>query len=154
MKFSATIHLVLLLAATTSTALTAPPHSHPKLASPWGQPSKKDRAAAVRDRHFNNLGKNSIEDAVPTTSATSSNWAGAELTPPSGETFQSITATMTLPELTAPDVAEGPADEYFLYVWVGIDGDGACSDALWQTGKLRISPRCTFFMLLAYCQVV
>lgn len=77
-------------------------------------------------------------------------WAGAVVPPSSGENITSVTATMTLPELSAPLAEEdasdddddivrtGPSGEYFLYVWVGIDGlqsvDPGTCNALWQTG--------------------
>lgn len=142
MKFSTTLQSALLLAA-TSMAL-APPLIHPKLASSSAQvdkrPSKKERAAAARNEHFSKLGKKSYsresrDDVEPNTIVTSPNWSGATITPPSGQTFKSVTSTMTLPKLTEPNQAVGPGGEYFLYVWVGIDGDGDCgSDGLWQTG--------------------
>jgi len=122
-------------------ALT-PPRTHPKLVSSSSQVdrrlSNKERAVAVRNEHFSKLGKKSRSraphsDVDPNSTETDANWAGATISPPSGETFKSVTAIMTLPPLAQPDEAVGPGDEYFLYVWVGIDGDGDCN-ALWQTG--------------------
>ncbi|KAH8803401.1 peptidase A4 family-domain-containing protein [Xylogone sp. PMI_703] len=140
MKVLSLIQSVCLLAA-TSMAL-APPRTHPKLvghaAQIGEQLSNKKRAAAIRNEHFAKLNKNSLssasrDDVDPNASEFDSNWAGATISPPSGETFKSVTATMTLPSLTKPPQSAGPGGEYFLYVWVGIDGDGDC-DALWQTG--------------------
>jgi hypothetical protein len=145
MKFQSILWPAVL--ASTALAAAAPPHSHPKLlASSESGPledrtlSKKDQVAAIRDAHFDSMRSRPHSRETtrttgvdpPNTSSYSSNWAGADVVNPSGETFKSVTATMKLPTLTAPSTPEGPGDEYFLYVWVGIDGDG-CS-ALWQTG--------------------
>lgn len=145
MKCSTLVSSLLLLAA-TSAAAVAPPQTHRLLKSPSSQLdrrlSNRERAAAVRDEHFNNLGRKSSsstsrtrrdDDADPNTAEYDSNWSGVTVTPPTGETFQTVTSTMTLPKLTAPDQSVGPGGEYFLYVWVGIDGDGDCG-GLWQTG--------------------
>ncbi|RFU25544.1 hypothetical protein B7463_g10799, partial [Scytalidium lignicola] len=140
MKFSSLVQSVLLLAA-TSMAL-APPRTHPKLMSSSSQAdrrlSNKERAVAVRSEHFSKLNKKSrsralLDDVDPNSTESDSNWSGATISPPTGRTFKSVTATMTLPKLTRPNEPTGPSDEYFLYVWVGIDGDRDC-DALWQTG--------------------
>lgn len=109
----------------------------------------KERAAALRNKHFSQLNQKApvsdpISDLggrslIPSESGVSYHWAGAVVPPPSGENITSVTATLTLPDLTAPkDVRTGPSGEYFLYVWVGIDGldsvdPGDCT-ALWQTG--------------------
>ena len=136
MKFSTLVQSVLLLAATSMAV--APPRPHPMLGGPSSL-SKKERAAAVRNEHFSKLGKKSRSRAPrdgeedPNSTETDSNWSGATIVPPSGETFKSVSATMTLPTLKEPTTAVGPGGEYILYVWVGIDGDGDC-DALWQTG--------------------
>lgn len=110
--------------------------------------SLRDKALALRDEHFRSLdsGKATSQsthiqrrDLKPSTPGTSYHWAGSVVPPPAGENITTVTATMTLPDLTEPeDVRVGPAGEYFLYVWVGIDGlesvdPGEC-DALWQTG--------------------
>lgn len=107
--------------------------------------SLRERAAALRDEYF---GKKSFitssstiqgRDLKPDTPGVSYHWAGAVVPPPSGENITSVTATMVLPDLAVPnDVRTGPSGEYFLYVWVGIDGlesvdPGSCN-ALWQTG--------------------
>lgn len=113
--------------------------------------SRKQRAAALRDERFGKPSKTSSEslrdpsplihsrDLKPSAPGVSYHWAGAVVPPPEGENITSVTATMTLPELTAPeDVREGPGGEYFLYVWVGIDGlesvDPGDCNSLWQTG--------------------
>lgn len=115
--------------------------------------SKKERAAALRNEHFGNPTKESSSspanpprssvlqnrDLKPDSPGVSYHWAGTVVPPPSGENITSVTATMTLPELVAPDdVREGPGGEYFLYVWVGIDGlesvDPGDCNSLWQTG--------------------
>ncbi|PSR82758.1 peptidase A4 family-domain-containing protein [Coniella lustricola] len=116
--------------------------------------SPRARAAALRDEHFSKLGQATdakvsesllsmpsikARDLIPSEPGTSYHWAGAVVPPPSGENITTVTATMTLPDLVAPeDVRQGPGGEYFLYVWVGIDGldsvdPGDCT-ALWQTG--------------------
>lgn len=134
MNFSTLLQTLLLLAAT---GLSATQPGTPKL-------SLRERAAALRDEHFGNkLASKKTpptqSSLKPSTPGVSYHWAGAVVPPPAGENITSVTATMTLPELTAPeDVRTGPSGEYFLYVWVGIDGleavdPGEC-DALWQTG--------------------
>lgn len=114
--------------------------------------SKKERAAAIRNEYFRNPTKEAspsplevprsslqTRDLKPESPGVSYHWAGTVVPPPSGENITSVTATMTLPELVAPeDVRTGPGGEYFLYVWVGIDGlesvdPGECN-SLWQTG--------------------
>lgn len=138
MHFSTLLQSLLLLAATGIAA-----------ASQNGAPSisRKERATALRDEHFGNPRERSSlsaptiqsRDLKPSSPGVSYHWAGAVVPPPSGENITSVTATMTLPELSAPeDVREGPGGEYFLYVWVGIDGlesvdPGECN-SLWQTG--------------------
>lgn len=134
MHFSTFTFALLLLAATGTSA--AQPGS--------AKLSLRERAAALRDEHFANFAStegSSIQgrDLKPDTPGVSYHWAGAVVPPPSGENITSVTATMTLPDLTAPDgVRTGPSGEYFLYVWVGIDGledvDPGTCNALWQTG--------------------
>lgn len=136
MNLSTLIQSLLLLAATSVHADAAHHHGTPR-------PSRKERAAALRDQHFGSSAPSHAlqhRDLKPDAPGVSYHWAGAVVPPPStAENITSVTATMTLPELTAPDgVREGPSDEYFLYVWVGIDGldsvDPGDCDALWQTG--------------------
>jgi hypothetical protein len=137
MHISTLLHSLLLLAAT----VIAGPHI--------GAPNTplKERAKALRDEHFGNPKKMfspsspniQSRDLKPSSPGVSYHWAGAVVPPPSGERITSVTATMTLPELSAPEgVRVGPGGEYFMYVWVGIDGlesvdPGECN-SLWQTG--------------------
>lgn len=148
MNFSTLLHSLLLLAA-TGIAPASGEHS---------ASSRKERAAALRNEHFGGLGGHEkstsrssspspppqglvqSRDLKPSAPGVSYHWAGAVVPSPSAdENITSVTATMTLPELAEPEgVREGPGHEYFLYVWVGIDGldsvdPGEC-DALWQTG--------------------
>ncbi|KAL9107937.1 MAG: hypothetical protein Q9227_007259 [Pyrenula ochraceoflavens] len=61
----------------------------------------------------------------------SSNWAGAVYeAPPSGQTFNKVTAQITVPSPTAPSNAAGT---YAASAWVGIDGD-TYGNAILQTG--------------------
>lgn len=133
MKISTFVQSLLLLAATGISAAQVDMLN----ASP------RERAAMLRDKHFSKptSKKSSIQgrDLKPSEPGVSYHWAGAVVPPPSGENITSVTATMTLPELTVPDgVRTGPSGEYFLYVWVGIDGlesvDPGTCNALWQTG--------------------
>lgn len=121
MIFSTLVHSLLWLAATGTAA---------------GVASRKERAAALRDEYFSGI---QGRDLKPSTPGVSYHWAGAVVPPPEGENITSVTATITLPDLTAPeDVHQGPGGEYFLYVWVGIDGletvDPGDCNSLWQTG--------------------
>jgi hypothetical protein len=105
--------------------------------------SAKDQAAAVRAAFFGRRDEvatgtetstpSSSPAADPNPKTTDLNWAGAVLSPPNGEHWHEVTATVTLPHLSNPDTPVGPGGDYFLYVWVGIDGDGDCG-GLWQTG--------------------
>lgn len=137
MNFPTLLHSLLLLAATS--IATGEHHVPPSI-------SRRERAAALRDEHFGSPSTPRSSpplvqgrDLKPSSPGVSYHWAGAVAPPPAGENITSVTATMTLPELTAPEgVREGPGQEYFLYVWVGIDGldsvdPGECN-ALWQTG--------------------
>lgn len=144
MNFSTFVHSLLLLAATS---ISAAQHGVPSA-------SRRERAAALRNNRFGNPGRRSSSsplappqspliqsrgDLKPSAPGVSYHWAGAVVPTPSGENITSVTATMTLPELTAPDdVGVGPAGEYCLYVWVGIDGlqnvDPGTCNSLWQTG--------------------
>ena len=61
----------------------------------------------------------------------SSNWSGAVLeSPPSGQTFKSVTGTFVVP---TPKVPSGDSGTYSASAWVGIDGD-TYQNALFQTG--------------------
>lgn len=135
MTFSTLLQCLLLLAAS---GIDAAQHEKPM--------TRRERAAALRNEHFGSLNRAAPQpplqsrDLKPDEPGVSYHWAGAVVPSPStSENITSVTATMTLPELTAPEnVGEGPSGEYFLYVWVGIDGldsvdPGEC-DALWQTG--------------------
>lgn len=62
----------------------------------------------------------------------SSNWAGAVLTaPPSGQTFNAVSAQFVVPTPSAP--SGGGSGEYSASAWVGIDGD-TYGNAIWQSG--------------------
>lgn len=144
MNWSTLVHSLLLLAAT---GVATGEHGE------RGVPSvpRKERAAALRNEYLGGSSKRSSSssssssplvqsrDLKPSSPGVSYHWAGAVVPPPPGENITSVTATITLPELAEPgDVREGPGGEYFLYVWVGIDGldsvDPGDCNALWQTG--------------------
>jgi hypothetical protein len=58
----------------------------------------------------------------------STNWSGGLLAAPSGESFTSVTATITVPTVT------GPSDAYYsAYAWIGIDGWEDAQN-IWQAG--------------------
>lgn len=62
----------------------------------------------------------------------SSNWAGGVLTaPPSGETFNAVSAQFVVPTPSAPP--GGGSGDYSSSAWVGIDGD-TYGNAIWQSG--------------------
>ncbi|KAL3425072.1 peptidase A4 family protein [Phlyctema vagabunda] len=62
----------------------------------------------------------------------SSNWAGAVIeSPPSGQTFNSVVGTFTVPTPKVPSGVSGST--YAASAWVGIDGD-TYSTAILQTG--------------------
>lgn len=63
----------------------------------------------------------------------SSNWAGAVYTsPPTGETFNAVSARFIVPTPSIPSDAT-PESDYAASAWVGIDGD-TYSTAILQTG--------------------
>jgi len=63
----------------------------------------------------------------------SENWAGAVLTsPPSGETFNGVSASFTVPTPAVPS-GKSKRGTYSASAWVGIDGD-TCQNAILQTG--------------------
>ena len=62
----------------------------------------------------------------------SSNWAGAVIfSPPTGQTFNAVSGTFTVPTPSIPGGASG--DSFAASAWVGIDGD-TYSTAILQTG--------------------
>jgi len=62
----------------------------------------------------------------------STNWTGGVLTaPPSGQTFNAVSATFVVPQ---PSVPSGKSSgTYSASAWVGIDGD-TYQNAIWQSG--------------------
>jgi hypothetical protein len=63
----------------------------------------------------------------------SSNWSGAVIkTPPTGQTFNAVSATFTVPGPAIP-VGVASNDSYAASAWVGIDGD-TYSNTILQTG--------------------
>ena len=64
----------------------------------------------------------------------SQNWSGAAITsPPTGETFNEVAGTVTVPKPSIPDGVSATDGEYAASVWVGIDGN-TYSTAILQTG--------------------
>lgn len=61
------------------------------------------------------------------------NWAGAALTSlDSGEYFEAVSSTFTIPDPTIPTDVEATGTSYTVSSWIGIDGYGC--DNLWQSG--------------------
>lgn len=64
----------------------------------------------------------------------SNNWSGMAITsPPSGQTFNSVSAKITVPTVSAPSNTASTNGDYAASAWVGIDGD-TYSNAILQTG--------------------
>ncbi|KAF4628582.1 hypothetical protein G7Y89_g9574 [Cudoniella acicularis] len=64
----------------------------------------------------------------------SENWSGAAITsPPSGQTFNGVSGTVTAPTPSIPSGVTATDGEYAASIWVGIDGD-TYSTAILQTG--------------------
>lgn len=111
----------------------AAPHPHSGLAR------RLERRAAERASRTSNT-LNRIEPTYGTDGDVgndthvqySANWAGAVLTsPPSGETFNLVSAQFVVPTPEAP--LGGQNSDYSASAWVGIDGD-TYSKAIWQSG--------------------
>lgn len=108
-------------------------------------PSRLARRVAARSSHPLIPSSVNTENLLESTNAThveySSNWAGAILTsPPSGQTFNSVSAQFTVPTPSAPSSGSG---SWSASAWVGIDGD-TYQDAILQVsdnkGRLLLLP--------------
>lgn len=126
MKLSALLPSVLLLAAAgvDAAADSSPPPTHTKLSKTTASESRNDaRKAGLEERIRANQAARrrskqqqayEKKDVSPNEVEVDYNWAGAVIeTPPSGETWKTVTATMTLPELVAPSQSYGVLGEYF-----------------------------------------
>lgn len=125
MKISALLPSVLLLvAAGAEAARSSPPSTHPKLSKTTAadeNPRNEARKAALEQRVRGNQAskrrsktQHEKKDASPNAVEVDYNWAGAVIeAPPSGETWKTVTGTMTLPELIAPSQSYGVLGEYF-----------------------------------------
>lgn len=122
MKISALIPSVLLLAAAgADAARSSPPSTHTKLSKTSAGETRNDaRKAALEQRIRSNQAtkrrskQHDKNDVSPNTVEVDYNWAGAVIeTPPSGETWKTVTGTMKLPDLIAPSQSYGVFDEYF-----------------------------------------
>lgn len=93
------------------------------------------QGATLRTKDSANT-KSKINSATNSTSDVqySSNWSGATLvTPPSGQTFNAVSGTFTVPTPSAPSGVSATDGEYAASAWVGIDGN-TYSTAILQTG--------------------
>lgn len=126
MKLSTLLPSVLLLAAAGVEAAvgSSPPSTHTKLSKTTASESRNDaRKAALKERIRGIQAKkrrskqqeaDEKRDVSPNAVEVDYNWAGPVIeTPPSGETWKTVTATMTLPELVAPSQSYGVLGEYF-----------------------------------------
>jgi hypothetical protein len=80
--------------------------------------------------------KSKFMSSVDTTSDVtySTNWGGAVYSdPPSGETFNAVSASFIVPTPSVPSGVDTTDGEYAASIWVGIDGYTA-STAILQTG--------------------
>lgn len=89
----------------------------------------------MRSKDSSNF-KTKTNAATDTTSSIeySENWSGLAYTsPPSGETFNAVSAKFTVPTPSAPSGVSATDGEYSASAWVGIDGN-TYSTAILQTG--------------------
>jgi len=94
-------------------------------ASAFARPSRLAARIAAREARRSGFAKLIETDSVNVTHATSENWSGVAIeSPPSGQTFKSVTGTFTVPTPTGSGAASA---------WVGIDGDTAQNSIL-QSG--------------------
>ena len=104
-------------------------------AAPRGHSTLEERIARRAGRATRPLQR--IEESVAGDNETqvsySSNWSGAVLTsPPSGETFNEVTASFVVPTPKVPS-GSSSSGSYSASAWVGIDGD-TYQNAILQTG--------------------
>jgi len=126
MKFSQIAFINALLAASA-------------VAAPRGQKSRglTDRVQRRANSHRSGkpLNRSSTASSVNETSHVdySSNWSGAVIeSPPSGETFNAVSGTFTVPTPSVPSDGSD-SSSYAASAWVGIDGD-TYTNAILQTG--------------------
>jgi hypothetical protein len=103
------------------------------------RPSRLARRVAARaSRRTNPLQASSLTaETRNSTHATSTNWSGSVIeSPPSGQTFKSVTGTFTVPTISGSGAASA---------WVGIDGDTAQNSILQAGVDFEISGGRTTF---------
>jgi hypothetical protein len=125
MKFTA---IILSYALLTSYVSAAPHRTRSSLAERIAR-----RAAGSRRTRPVEFTEESIAAGNETQVTYSTNWSGAVITsPPSGQTFDSVTASFVVP---TPKVPSGSSSSgtYSASAWVGIDGD-TYQNAILQTG--------------------
>ncbi|KAH6677343.1 putative aspergillopepsin-2 precursor [Halenospora varia] len=133
MKFS----IALLSSVLLATETLAAPQSKSGLAR------RQQRRAAERTRQGSTMtakeSKNSKTKANSNTSTSSDveysqNWSGAAITsPPTGQTFNAVSAKITIPTPSIPSGVAATDGEYSASAWIGIDGN-TYSTAILQTG--------------------
>jgi hypothetical protein len=91
------------------------------------------RRAAGRMSRPMEAAEDSLQASNGTQVTYSTNWSGAVITsPPSGQTFDGVTASFVVPTLKVPSGSSG-SGTYAASAWVGIDGD-TYQNAILQTG--------------------
>ena len=122
----------LLLLATT---VVAAPHSNGRLSQRLARRARTLRDTTMRSKESSNS-NTKIHASTGTTSDIeySENWSGLAYTsPPSGETFNAVSAKFTVPTPSIPSGVAATDGEYSASAWVGIDGN-TYSTAILQTG--------------------
>jgi len=124
MKFTSIILSYTLL---TSYVSAAPPRSRSTLEE------RIARRAAGRSTRPVEYTEESITGGNDTQVSYSTNWSGAVITsPPSGQTFDGVTASFVVPTPKVP-TGSSSSGTYSASAWVGIDGD-TYQNAILQTG--------------------
>jgi hypothetical protein len=124
MKFASVILSYALLSSYVS---AAPPRSRSTLEE------RISRRAGRRSTRPVEFTEASIAAGNETQVSYSTNWSGAVITsPPSGQTFDGVTASFVVPTPKAPTGASS-SGSYSASAWVGIDGD-TYQNAILQTG--------------------
>jgi hypothetical protein len=131
MKYSSSLLTSVLL----TTTVVAAPHSKGGLSRRLERRARTLRDTTMRSKDSSNA-ETKVQDSTATNSSIqySENWSGLAYTsPPSGQTFNAVSAKFTVPTPSVPSAVAATDGEYSASAWVGIDGN-TYSTAILQTG--------------------
>jgi hypothetical protein len=116
------------LAANGFPSMPDDPHHRERYARVWGRIKHKFHyvAPTLRVEHDQTHGPRHRRPTEGTD--TSTNWSGAVVNPPAGQTFKYVEGDWVIPAIDAPTQNEW----YYCASWIGIDGDG--SSDVFQAG--------------------